>query len=79
MAFIRTNSAFWNGYFDGDRGTLPLALFGAAWLGARRALLVMPAGVAQAAAPLPFGLCPDGWGKGVLWICAALALNATVL
>lgn len=65
-----------NGILTIARGTLPLALFGAAGYGKRQGLLMVPAGMAQAAAPWLFGLCIERWGLGSLWISSALALLA---
>ena len=61
-----------NGILTITKGTLPLALFGAQGYGQRQGLLLIPARVAQAAAPWVFGLCLDRWGAGVLWISATL-------
>jgi len=67
-----------NGILTIAKGTLPLALFGAAGYGERQGLLMMPARVAQAAAPWLFGLCIERWGLGSLWISSALAVLAFV-
>ncbi|HVE20951.1 MAG TPA: MFS transporter [Acidocella sp.] len=48
-----------NGLLTIARGTLPLALFGAAGYGLRTGLLAAPARVLQGAAPLVFGLILD--------------------
>ncbi|HUP90644.1 MAG TPA: MFS transporter [Solimonas sp.] len=55
------------------KGTLPLALFGAAGFGRRSGLLEAPSRVAQALAPLLFGLWLDAIGVRVLWISGGLA------
>ena len=55
------------------KGTLPLALFGAAGFGRRAGMLEAPARVAQATAPVVFGLWLDRYGGGVLWISGAIA------
>jgi MFS family permease len=59
-----------NGLLTIARGTLPLALFGAAGYGLRTGLLAAPARVLQGAAPLVFGLILDRDGP---W--AALLLS----
>ena len=65
-----------NGILTIAKGTLPLALFGAQGYGARQGWLMMPARVAQAGAPFLFGLALDGWGRGALWLSAALGMVA---
>jgi MFS family permease len=55
------------------KGTLPLALFGPTGFGRRAGLLEAPARIAQASAPIVFGLWLDRWGAQVLWLTAALA------
>ncbi|MEQ1439811.1 MFS transporter [Fontimonas sp. SYSU GA230001] len=55
------------------KGTLPLALFGPAGFGRRAGLLEAPARLAQAAAPIVFGVWLDGWGATALWWSAAIA------
>lgn len=67
-----------NGILTITKGTLPLALFGAAGYGQRQGMLLIPARVAQAAAPWLFGLCLDRFGAGVLWISATLWGSAFV-
>lgn len=57
------------------KGTLPLALFGPAGFGRRAGLLEAPARIAQATAPIVFGLWLDRWGAQVLWISAAIAAS----
>lgn len=54
------------------KGTLPLALFGPQGFGRRAGLLEAPSRVAQASAPLLFGLLVDRAGAHVLWLTAAL-------
>jgi hypothetical protein len=44
------------------RGTLPLALFGAAGYGLRTGIMAAPARILQGAAPLVFGLVLDRGG-----------------
>lgn len=54
------------------KGTLPLALFGSTGFGRRAGLLEAPSRVAQALAPITFGLMLDSWGAHVLWISGAI-------
>ena len=63
-----------NGLLTIAKGTLPLALFGPAGYGLRTGLLSAPARVAQAGAPLLFGLLLDRVGLGVLAVSAGLGL-----
>jgi MFS family permease len=65
-----------NGILTIAKGTLPLALFGPHGYGERQGLLMVPARIAQAFAPLLFGFCLDRWGAGALWLSAALSLAA---
>ena len=51
-----------NGMLTIARGTLPLALFGAAGYGLRTGLLAAPARILQGGAPLLFGLVLDHGG-----------------
>ena len=62
-----------NGMLTIARGTLPLALFGAAGYGLRTGLLAAPARILQGAAPLLFGLVLDRGGPE-----AALLLTGTL-
>lgn len=55
------------------KGTLPLALFGAAGFGRRAGLLEAPSRIVQALTPMLFGVWLDRWGAGAVWICAAVA------
>jgi len=57
------------------KGTLPLALFGPAGFGRRAGWLEAPSRVAQAAAPLAFGIGVDRLGGHVLWISAGIGLT----
>ncbi len=66
-----------NGMLTIAKGTLPLALFGPAGYGHRTGLLSAPARVAQAGAPLLFGLLLDQFGLGALAVSAGLALAST--
>jgi predicted MFS family arabinose efflux permease len=65
-----------NGILTIAKGTLPLVLFGPHGYGARQGLLMVPARIAQAFAPLAFGLCLDRWGAGALWLTAVLGVAA---
>jgi len=65
-----------NGIMTIAKGTLPLVLFGPQGYGARQGWLMMPARVAQAAAPFLFGLALHRWGSQALWLTAALGLAA---
>ncbi len=65
-----------NGILTIAKGTLPLALFGPHGYGERQGLLMVPARIAQAFAPLLFGFCLDRWGAGALWLSGALSLAA---
>lgn len=65
-----------NGIMTIAKGTLPLALFGAQGYGARQGWIAMPARVAQAAAPVGFGLALEHWGAGAMWLSAGLMLLA---
>jgi len=65
-----------NGILTIARGTLPLAIFGPKDYGYRLGLIGAPARMAQAAAPLAFGLLIDLIGIKVLIVSAALSLSA---
>ena len=65
-----------NGLLTISRGTLPLALFGPAGYGLRTGIIVAPARVTTAAAPLLFGLLLDAMGTGALLVSAGLSLAA---
>ncbi len=65
-----------NGLLTISRGTLPLALFGPTGYGLRTGLIVAPARVTTAAAPLLFGLLLDAMGTGALVASAGLSLAA---
>jgi hypothetical protein len=62
-----------NGLLTIARGTLPLALFGAAGYGLRTGILAAPARIQQGGAPLLFGLVLDR--AGPLW---ALLFSGTI-
>lgn len=65
-----------NGILTIAKGTLPLALFGPQGYGARQGWLMMPARVAQAAAPFLFGLALDSWRANALWLSGGIGLAA---
>ena len=65
-----------NGILTIARGTLPLAIFGPQNYGYRLGLVGAPARMAQAAAPLAFGLLIDVMGSRVLIVSSALSLSA---
>ena len=65
-----------NGIMTIAKGTLPLALFGADGYGRRQGWMMMPARVAQAVAPVSFGLLLEALGAGAMWVSAALGLAA---
>jgi MFS family permease len=65
-----------NGILTIARGTLPLAMFGPKDYGYRLGLVGAPARMAQALAPLAFGLLIDLIGIKVLIVSSALSLSA---
>jgi MFS family permease len=65
-----------NGILTIARGTLPLAIFGPQNYGYRLGIIGAPARMAQAAAPLVFGLLIDSMGSRVLIVSSALSLSA---
>ena len=65
-----------NGVLTIARGTLPLAIFGPENYGYRLGIIGAPARMAQAAAPLLFGLLLDTMGSQVLIVSSALSLAA---
>ena len=65
-----------NGILTIAKGTLPLAFFGAQGYGARQGWLLLPARVAQAAAPFAFGLALEAWGSSAMWLSGGLGLLA---
>ncbi len=67
-----------NGVLTIARGTLPLAIFGPQNYGYRLGIIGAPARMAQAAAPLAFGLLIDAMGSRVLMVSSALSLSALV-
>ena len=65
-----------NGIVTIAKGTLPLVLFGPAGYGARQGLMMVPARVAQAFAPVLFGMALDRVGAVALWLTTLLGLAA---
>jgi hypothetical protein len=65
-----------NGVLTIARGTLPLAMFGPQNYGYRLGLIGAPARLAQAAAPLAFGLLLNAMGSRILIVSSALSLAA---
>jgi MFS family permease len=65
-----------NGLLTISRGTLPLALFGPSGYGLRTGIIVAPARVTTAAAPLLFGLLLDAMGTEALIASAGLSFAA---
>jgi predicted MFS family arabinose efflux permease len=65
-----------NGILTIARGTLPLAMFGPQNYGYRLGLVGAPARMAQAIAPLAFGLLIDVMGSRILIVSSALSLSA---
>jgi predicted MFS family arabinose efflux permease len=61
-----------NGILTIARGTVPLAIYGPVNYGYRLGILGAPARIAQAAAPLLFGLLIDALGSGALVVSAGL-------
>jgi hypothetical protein len=68
-----------NGILTIAKGTLPLAVFGAAGYGERQGWLMAPARLAQAIAPLLFGIALTYWGSHALWLTAGLGLISSLL
>jgi MFS family permease len=67
-----------NGMMTIAKGTLPLVLFGAAGYGARQGWMMMPARVAQAAAPFLFGLVLAHGPAVALGLTASLGAASTI-
>jgi MFS family permease len=65
-----------NGILTIAKGTLPLVFFGPQGYGARQGWLMLPARIAQAAAPFLFGLALDRWGASALYLSAGLGVAA---
>jgi predicted MFS family arabinose efflux permease len=68
-----------NGIQTIAKGTLPLVLFGPEGYGRRQGVISAPGRVAQAFAPLAFGLMIERAGPGALWVTAALGVFSTLL
>ncbi len=68
-----------NGLLTIVRGTLPLAVFGAAGYGVRQGWIALPGRVLGALSPWLFGLALDRWGAGALWLSGAVAAAAFAL
>jgi MFS family permease len=67
---------FGNGILTIAIGTLPLYFFGPNGYGQRQGLLMVPARIIQAFAPLMFGVMLETWASGALWLSAGLGLSA---
>lgn len=67
-----------NGMLTIASGTLPLTLFGPRGFGRRQGLIIAPARILQAGAPLLFGLLLEAVGGAALWLTSALMLSAFV-
>ncbi|WP_421992984.1 MFS transporter [Roseococcus sp.] len=67
-----------NGILTIVRGTLPLAVFGAAGYGARQGMIVAPGRFLSALAPAVFGFFVEGYGVAALWLTIALSLAAFI-
>lgn len=65
-----------NGMMTIASGTLPLILFGPRGFGRRQGLIIAPARLAQALAPLAFGFLLEAFGSGALWLTSGLMLCA---
>jgi predicted MFS family arabinose efflux permease len=67
-----------NGILTIARGTLPLAIFGPKDYAYRLGLIGAPSRIAQALAPLGFGLLIEPMGKGVVAVSSFLSLAALI-
>ncbi|MGM0694567.1 MAG: MFS transporter [Pseudomonadota bacterium] len=65
-----------NGMLTIASGTLPLTLFGTRGFGRRQGLIIAPARILQAGAPLLFGLLLEAFGGAALWLTSGLMLAA---
>ncbi|XKE44116.1 hypothetical protein LG302_12065 [Halomonas organivorans] len=53
-----------------------LVMFGPRGFGRRQGLIIAPARIAQAGAPLAFALLLEAFGSGALWLTSGLMLAA---
>jgi predicted MFS family arabinose efflux permease len=67
-----------NGILTIARGTLPLAIFGPKDYAYRLGLIGAPSRIAQALAPLGFGLLIEPMGRGVLVVSSVLCIAALI-
>jgi predicted MFS family arabinose efflux permease len=67
-----------NGILTIARGTLPLAIFGPENYAYRLGLIGAPSRIAQALAPLGFGLLIEPMGRGVVAVSSLMSLTALV-
>ncbi len=67
-----------NGILTIARGAVPLAIYGPVHYGYRLGILGAPSRVAQAAAPLVFGVLIDAFGPGALFFSAALGFGTFI-
>ena len=65
-----------NGMITIAKGTLPLAIFGPAGYGRRNGILSVPTRIAEASAPLLFGLLMAAIGSEAVLVTAGLCLSA---
>jgi hypothetical protein len=65
-----------NGILTIARGTVPLAIFGPENYAYRLGLTGAPSRIAQALAPLMFGLMLEPLGRGIIVVSSALSLGA---
>jgi predicted MFS family arabinose efflux permease len=77
-AFTLIHSAG-NGVQTIAKGTVPLVLFGPKGYGGRQGLISAPGRVAQAFAPVIFGVLMERFGAHALLVTAAMGLAATIL
>lgn len=68
-----------NGILTIAKGTLPMVVFGPAGYGARQGWLMAPARLAQAAAPLLFGMVMEQWGAQALWVSGLLGVASVLM
>ncbi len=67
-----------NGILTIARGTLPLAIFGPENYAYRLGLIGAPSRIAQALAPLGFGLLIEPMGRGVIVVSSLLSVSALI-